>query len=166
MLWPVIDFILKVFNGNGTCSLDTEPSNFTNPVVARYIRVIPIQWAGASVCLRMELYGCTVKGEAKNFKYVAAYMGTHFTVECQSAQLPDRALVSLFPASSGRLFNISDYLCALDSGSQAVTLWFNESLYITQLQARSNSITISIFTNEGGTLAYQNTIGLDVSLLI
>ena len=41
-----------------------QPYNFTNPVAARFVRVIPIQWVGgASVCLRVELFGCTVKGE-------------------------------------------------------------------------------------------------------
>ena len=52
----------KVFSGVGSCALNNESSNFTNPVIARYMRVIPVQWAGFSACLRMELYGCTVKG--------------------------------------------------------------------------------------------------------
>ena len=38
--------------------------DFNSPVVARYVRVIPIQWVGASACLRMELYGCTIEGVA------------------------------------------------------------------------------------------------------
>ena len=54
----------KVFYENETCYLNEEPNNFTNPVMARYIRVIPIRWVGASACLRMQLYGCTVKGKA------------------------------------------------------------------------------------------------------
>ena len=60
--------LIKVFYENGTCSLNEEPNIFTNPVIARYVRVIPIQWVGASACLRMELYGCTVKGEANKFE--------------------------------------------------------------------------------------------------
>ena len=56
--------VIKVFDGNGTCNLNMDPSNFTNPVVARFVRVIPVQWVGASACLRMALYGCTIKGKA------------------------------------------------------------------------------------------------------
>ena len=37
---------------------------FNKPVIARYVRVIPIQWAGVSACLRMQLYGCTIEGVA------------------------------------------------------------------------------------------------------
>ena len=56
-------YLIKVFNENGTCNyLNTEPSNFTNPLIARFVRVIPIKWVGASVCLRMELHGWTIKG--------------------------------------------------------------------------------------------------------
>ena len=66
MLSMLVGFMLmffgyKVFSGVGSCALN-ESSNFSNPVIARYMRVIPVQWAGSSACLRMELYGCTVKG--------------------------------------------------------------------------------------------------------
>ena len=64
LCWLDLCFILfgyKVFSGIGSC-VNEEPSNFTVPVIARYIRAIPIHWAGFSACLRMELYGCTVKG--------------------------------------------------------------------------------------------------------
>ena len=67
-----------MIKGNGTCNFNTEPSNFTNPVVARYVRVIPILWVGASVCLRMELYGCTIKGEARKFNYKDLYIYVYF----------------------------------------------------------------------------------------
>ena len=37
--------------------------NFIYPVIAQFVRVIPVEWeGGASPCLRMELYGCYVKG--------------------------------------------------------------------------------------------------------
>ena len=37
--------------------------NFTYPVIAQFIRIVPLEWKGAvSPCLRMELYGCYVKG--------------------------------------------------------------------------------------------------------
>jgi len=55
-------FVFKV-NGS-SCSLATkEPSDLDNPVVARYVRLIPVHWVGASACLRMEFYGCTIKGK-------------------------------------------------------------------------------------------------------
>ena len=54
--------LIKVFNGNSTCNLNIEPSHLDNPVIARFVRVNPLQWVGASVCLRMQLYGCTIKG--------------------------------------------------------------------------------------------------------
>ena len=41
-----------------------EPSNFINPVVARFVRINPVKWVGSSICLRMALYGCTIKGKA------------------------------------------------------------------------------------------------------
>ena len=56
--------VIKV---NGTCSLNTEPNDFAYSVTARYVRIIPIQWVGASVCLRMEFYGCTISGKIKKF---------------------------------------------------------------------------------------------------
>ena len=61
-------FLDKVFRKSETCNLSMKPYNFTNPVAARYVRVIPIQWIGASACLRMELFGCTVEGKAKKFQ--------------------------------------------------------------------------------------------------
>ena len=51
-----------MFDGNGTCNLSIEPSRFDDPLIARYVRVIPLQWVGGSVCLRMQLYGCTIEG--------------------------------------------------------------------------------------------------------
>ena len=39
--------------------------NFTHPVIAQFIRIIPLKWEGVVPCLRLELYGCYVKG--KNF---------------------------------------------------------------------------------------------------
>ena len=34
------------------------------PVVAQFIRVVPLEWEGVLPCLRMELYGCHVKGHS------------------------------------------------------------------------------------------------------
>ena len=36
--------------------------NFTHPVVAQYIRIVPLEWEGVVPCLKLELYGCYVKG--------------------------------------------------------------------------------------------------------
>ena len=36
--------------------------NFTYPVVTRFIRVVPLEWNDDHPCLRLELYGCLVKG--------------------------------------------------------------------------------------------------------
>ena len=57
-------FDYQVLNGNRIRSLNLKTYNFTNPVTARYVRIIPVQWVGTSACLRMELFGCTVKGKA------------------------------------------------------------------------------------------------------
>ena len=51
-----------MFNQNETCYWEAQQINFTAPVIARFVRVIPIQRVGISSCLKMELYGCTIKG--------------------------------------------------------------------------------------------------------
>ena len=76
-------FLIKVFNRSRICDLNTEPSNFTNPVVARYIRIIPIQWVGASICLKIELFGCTIKGKADLSRQINRYSFHYRVSECQ-----------------------------------------------------------------------------------
>ena len=60
---------LQIFDGVKTDDIcgrnhtDTEVKNFTEPVMTQFIRVVPLKWEGfVSPCLRLELYGCYVKG--------------------------------------------------------------------------------------------------------
>ena len=39
-------------------------SQFMEPVVARYIRILPQSWNG-TMCMRMEVMGCPVPGETR-----------------------------------------------------------------------------------------------------
>ena len=57
--------ILQIFDGVDICrrNSDAEVKKFSHPVVARFIRVIPLEWTDVSPCLRLELYGCYVKGD-------------------------------------------------------------------------------------------------------
>ena len=143
-----------------------EPHNFTNPVAARFVRVIPIQWVGASVCLRMELFGCTVKGEVKKCKYTECNLWVAFMVECQTISIiqPDKIAVSSSSNISDQVLNISSlsYWCASAPGPQNVILSYNKSVYLTQAQVRSNSVIFSIYQHTNQTL-YQNEMRFSVS---
>lgn len=63
-----ITLILQIFDGVKTVDVckgnqDAEMKNFTYPVIARFVRIVPLEWeGGVSPCLRMELYGCYLKG--------------------------------------------------------------------------------------------------------
>ena len=56
--------ILQIFDGVDICrgNPDGEVKNFTHPVIAQYIRIVPLEWEGVVPCMRLELYGCYAKG--------------------------------------------------------------------------------------------------------
>ena len=73
---------------------------------------------------------------------------------------------TLFPTSTvAQVLNLLNYWCASRSAPQTVMLSFNQPVYLTQLRARSNSVTFNMSLHENRTL-YRNLLGLDVSLLI
>ena len=54
--------IVQLFDGNSACTQTEQVQQFGTPVIAQYIRVVPMDWVGPMVCCKMELYGCFVKG--------------------------------------------------------------------------------------------------------
>ena len=57
-------YLLQVFDGVDICRQENqEMQYFSYPVIAQYLRVVPIEWVGQSPCLKLEFYGCHVKGQ-------------------------------------------------------------------------------------------------------
>ncbi|XP_065898710.1 uncharacterized protein [Dysidea avara] len=51
-----------LFDGVNACGqTNLEMKHFKYPVIAHYIRIVPLEWVGQSACLKLELYGCQVK---------------------------------------------------------------------------------------------------------
>ena len=56
--------LLQVFDGVDICRrASQEIQHFRYPVIAQYMHVVPMEWVGPSACLKLELYGCHVKGQ-------------------------------------------------------------------------------------------------------
>ena len=56
---------LQVFTGVDICRQSTDPDmkSFMHPVIARFVRIVPLSWEGPSPCLTVELYGCPLLGK-------------------------------------------------------------------------------------------------------
>ena len=84
------------------------------------------------------------------------------SLECRIMDIiqPDEIAVSSPPETA----DISTRWCASDTGSQTVTLSYDEPVYLPQLQIRSTSETFSIYQHINGTRTpYQSIMGFDVS---
>ena len=97
-------------------------------------------------------------------------IGTPFITECRNANtlFTDMISVSSSMSTANQVLNLPNYWCgASDPVLQTATvrLRFVQSVYLTQLRVRSNSVTFSIFLHANLTL-YQNIMGFDVSSLI
>jgi len=59
-----MSYLLQLFDGVDVCS-QTQPDikHFKHPIIAQYIRLVPMEWVGWSACLKLELYGCLLKGK-------------------------------------------------------------------------------------------------------
>ncbi|XP_065900343.1 uncharacterized protein [Dysidea avara] len=142
-----------IFAGNSVCGLEEETRNFSHPVLAQFVRVTPIQWEGASVCLRMELYGCFVK-------------------ECPVvATINDDNIDKVMVTSSGRqskkVLNLQDPWCASHRAPQSATITFTELVYLTQLQVVStnNEVSFSLYYDSSDVL-YSNIGGANEYTLL
>eukprot|EP00794_Sanderia_malayensis_P004421 gene4421-5011_t len=63
-----IDGKAKVFTGNSDAHSIVK-NKFPQPVVARYIGINPLSWSDTKdVCLRLELYGCSVEADRNNVR--------------------------------------------------------------------------------------------------
>ena len=51
--------------------------NLAFPVITRFIRVVPLQWNHMYPCLKLELYGCLVKGW-----YITGTCGCRYMFNC------------------------------------------------------------------------------------
>ena len=58
--------IVQRFDGNSACIHDQteQVRQFGAPVIAQYIRIVPVEWVGPMICFKMELYGCFVRGNS------------------------------------------------------------------------------------------------------
>lgn len=54
--------VIQLFDGNSACTQTEQVRQFGTPVIARYVRIIPMEWIGPMICFKMELYGCFVQG--------------------------------------------------------------------------------------------------------
>ena len=54
---------LQFFDGNSPCAQSEQQRQLYTPVIAQYIRIIPLEWIGSIICFKMELYGCFVRGK-------------------------------------------------------------------------------------------------------
>ena len=54
--------VIQLFDGNSACTQTEQVRQFGTPVIARYMRIIPMEWIGPMICFKMELYGCFVQG--------------------------------------------------------------------------------------------------------
>ena len=60
----VYQFICKqLFDGNSPCAQREQQRQLYTPVIAQYVRIIPLEWIGPMICFKMELYGCFVRGK-------------------------------------------------------------------------------------------------------
>lgn len=67
--------VIQLFFGNS--DIDTPVMNqLAEPVVARYIRIIPQNWNG-SLCMRVEFLGCPLPGEPQKNLFVHTHTNTH-----------------------------------------------------------------------------------------
>ena len=58
----VLCFVLQIFLGND--DKDTvSVRHLQHPITARFIRLKPMTWHGARLCLRAEVFGCYNDGE-------------------------------------------------------------------------------------------------------
>lgn len=55
-------FLLQVIEGN-TDTYDVVLRDLRPPIIARFVRLIPVTRAAMTVCMRVELYGCVWHGE-------------------------------------------------------------------------------------------------------
>lgn len=69
--------LLQVIDGN-TDTYDVVLKDLRPPIIARFVRLIPVTKAPMTVCMRVELYGCVWHGE---------YPEGH----CKAALAPPRA---------------------------------------------------------------------------
>lgn len=54
--------LLQVIDGN-TDTYDVVLKDLRPPIIARFVRLIPVTKAPMTVCMRVELYGCVWHGE-------------------------------------------------------------------------------------------------------
>lgn len=62
MLHARVHIVLQLFDGNSACTQTEQVQQFGTPVIARYVRIVPMEWVGPMICFKMELYGCFVRG--------------------------------------------------------------------------------------------------------
>ena len=58
-----VSITIQLFNGNSACTQTEQVRQFGTPVIARYLRIVPMEWVGPMICFKMELYGCFVRGK-------------------------------------------------------------------------------------------------------
>ena len=63
IMWTLVLCVIQLFDGNSACTQTEEIQQFGTPVIARYIRIIPMEWIGPMICFKMEIYGCFVRGK-------------------------------------------------------------------------------------------------------
>ena len=70
-VWVSFSPFQKLFFGNS--DKDTPVMNqLAEPVLARYIRIIPQSWNG-SLCMRAEVLGCPLPGKLLNYTQTPKY---------------------------------------------------------------------------------------------
>lgn len=56
-------YVLQYFDGVDMCNQTNSVTNhFKYPVIAQYIRLVPLKWIEPFACLKLELHGCLIKG--------------------------------------------------------------------------------------------------------
>ena len=138
--------------------------NFTRPVIAQFVRIIPIQWVGVSICLTMEIYGCTIRGNTTYM--IGSQILIYFTIECPSFvtngdKLLERVTTSL---NDERLFDITHYWCT-NVTTQNILMNFSELIHLTRLRVRGTSLSFRILVNKNETI-YSDINGINVSINI
>ena len=84
--------------------------------------------------------------------------GTHFPIDMVTASSTSST------SNDNQLFDLINPWCASGPAPQIIRLYFNDSVYLTQLRVTGNSANVSVLFDMSEKL-YQDTAGFTVSLI-